>query len=133
MKKYNFQIYEYEEISRQELSQDNIDKLSKYLKKNNYENIISYTANGIKATQYVGIIKHNNIQIQIFPKILKNNESEKLNNNKDKNNIIKNTINNLIYMLSYTKKLTIKSTEYTGLYNSSNPFFEILINIVSHF
>jgi len=72
--------------------------------------------NRIKAKQYVWIMKINNKNIQILPKIFW-----------DKNEDI---LKNLLYMLSYTKKLKIKESDIASLWKI-NDLFEIFIYIFS--
>ncbi len=66
----------------------------------------------IQATSYVGFIKTKNHSIQILPKIFGDQKSE--------------IIKNLIFLLSYTKKIKIKETEMAFLKNK-NDIFEIFI------
>lgn len=72
--------------------------------------------NRIKAKQYVWIVKVNNKNIQILPKIFWNEQ--------------KSIIKNLLYMLSYTKKLNIKESDIAHLWKT-NDLFEIFIYIFS--
>ncbi len=72
--------------------------------------------NRIRAKQYVGIVKINNKNIQILPKIFW----------KEKNAILKN----LLYMLSYTKKLKIRESDIANLWKI-NDLFEVFIYIFS--
>ena len=90
--------------------------LEKYLKRNKLSNVLKITPSGIKANYHVGVIKYKNFQLQILPKLI-------TEENADENLILKN----LIYMLSYTKKLNIKTADNINLSKNKNPFLEILI------
>ncbi len=94
-----------------------------YLKKNKLDKVVSFTANGIKANHYVGVVKYKQYQIQILPKLCKDKQNSEKPNEKSDEKIIKN----LVYMLSYTKKLDIKITDYANLSKNTNPFLEVLI------
>lgn len=109
-------IKEYEEIEKTELLKDcDLDKLQAYLKCKNLEQALKVTRFGIKAKSWVGIIKYKKYQFQILPKLICN-----LHDNQY-------ILNNLIYMLSYTKNLDIKMSETTKLCATKNPFIEVLI------
>jgi 5-methylcytosine-specific restriction enzyme subunit McrC len=77
--------------------------------------------NRVKANQYVGVVQINNSIIQVLPKILTKNDKEDIDK-EEKSFIIKN----LLYMLSYTKKINIKETEVSKLDEVDN-LFEIII------
>lgn len=88
-----------------------IDKINNLAK----TEIFEIKANNIiKAKQYVWIVKVNNKNIQVLPKIFwENNDS---------------IIKNLLYMLSYTKKLKIKESDIAHLWQIQD-LFEIFIYI----
>lgn len=92
-----------------------LGKLHHYLECQHLDSVIKVTPNGIETTSWVGVIKYKNTHFQILPKLICNNE--------DKENILKN----LIFMLSYTKKLDIKTSNESRLSTAKNPFIEILI------
>jgi len=92
--------------------------------KNINNDIVSFTyINGeavkIKASSYVGVIKVGKKSIQIVPKLAKDN--------KEDNGHFERSIRNLIFLLSYTKKLKIKETEFASLKINKDSIFEILI------
>lgn len=105
-------VKEYDEM---EISNCDLDKLQDYLKCNKLDSALKVTRHGIETTSWVGVIKYKNTHFQILPKLICNNE--------DKENILKN----LIFMLSYTKKLDIKTSNESRLSTAKNPFIEILI------
>ena len=72
-----------------------LSKLHHYLECQHLDSAMKVTPSGIETTSWVGVIKYKNKHFQILPKLICNNG--------DKENILKN----LIYMLSYTKKLDI--------------------------
>ena len=73
------------------------------------------TPDGLEATSYVGVIKHKKLHLQILPKLICKNDNKQ------------NILQNLIFMLSYTRKLGIKTTNDAKLSAAKNPFIEILI------
>lgn len=93
----------------------NLGKLHHYLECQHLDSALKVTPSGIETTSWVGVIKYKNTHFQILPKLICNNG--------DKENILKN----LIYMLSYTKKLDIKTSNEARLSTAKNPFIEILI------
>ncbi len=114
-------IKEYQEI---DLNDCDLDGLQNYLKRQNLESVIKVTRHGIKANSWVGVVKYKNLQFEILPKLISENANNDENFlDEERNNILKN----LIYMLSFTKKLNIKTSQNTELSKSKNPFLEILI------
>ena len=98
-----------------QLSSDDLQKLQIYLEREKLASALTITPCGIKARYMVGVIKCKNIHIQILPKLICENDVESC------------ILKNLIYMLSYTKKLDIKTGESAKLANTQNPFLEVLI------
>ncbi len=92
-----------------------LSRLHHYLECQHLDSALKVTPSGIETTSWVGVIKYKNTHFQILPKLICNNG--------DKENILKN----LIYMLSYTKKLDIKTSNEARLSTAKNPFIEILI------
>jgi 5-methylcytosine-specific restriction enzyme subunit McrC len=88
-----------------------IEKINKLAKTEIFE---IKANNRIRAKQYVWIVKINNKNIQVLPKIFWN----------EQDSIIKN----LLYMLSYTKKLNIKESDIAKLWKTDD-LFEIFIYI----
>lgn len=74
----------------------------------------------ITASSYVGMIKVGKKTIQIMPKLaeIKNESSEEYS---------AQSVKNLLYLLSYTKRLQIKETDLSSLNKSTDDFFEVLI------
>lgn len=108
-------IKEYEEIDESDIKDCDLDNLQSYLKCKNLEQVLKVTRHGIIAKSWVGVIKYKKHQFQILPKLICDNGNTE------------NILKNLIFMLSYTKKLDIKTSDIAKLSNSKNPFIEILI------
>ena len=103
------------EYSKKILKDCDLEKLHNYLECQKLTSALKVTYNGIETTSWEGVIKYKNTHFQILPKLICNNG--------DKENILKN----LIFMLSYTKKLDIKTSNEARLSTAKNPFIEILI------
>lgn len=108
-------IKEYEEIDESDIKDCDLNKLQSYLKCKNLEQVLKVTRHGIIAKSWVGVIKYKKHQFQILPKLICDNGNTE------------NILKNLIFMLSYTKKLDIRISDTAKLSNSKNPFIEILI------
>ena len=108
-------LKEYDEIDESDIKDCDLDKLQLYLRCQNLEQVLKVTRHGIVAKSWVGVIKYKKHQFQILPKLICDNENTE------------NILKNLIFMLSYTKKLDIKTNDTAKLLNSRNPFIEILI------
>lgn len=108
-------IKEYEEIDESDIKDCDLNKLQSYLKCKNLEQVLKVTRHGIIAKSWVGVIKYKKHQFQFLPKLICDNGNTE------------NILKNLIFMLSYTKKLDIRTSDTAKLSNSKNPFIEILI------
>jgi len=97
-----------------------LDKLFRYLDRQKYSEALKRGHQEIQTQNYVGTIKYKNFQLDILPKMLKYGSTEKEED-------YKNVLNNLTFMLSYTKNLEIKATNTGKISESKNPFLEILI------
>lgn len=107
-------LKEYQELNVQNLD-CNLDKLQSFLKCQNLEPALKITRQVIKTKSWVGVIKYKKLHLEILPKLIC-----------DKNDNIQ-ILNNLLFMLSYTKKLNIKTSNVAKLSTSKNPFIEVLI------
>ena len=113
-------LYEYEkseELTQREISL--IKKLNKNFfsskdEDSGFFDLIS--GNRIKSKQFVGFISLKSKTIQVLPKLLKNSQE----------NTDSSIIKNLLFMLSFTKKLGIKETDISKLGDSEN-LYEIII------
>lgn len=114
-------VKEYSEV---DIDSHYLDKLQAYLKCQKLDSALKVTRNGIKAKSFVGVIKYKNLHLEILPKLISKNAN---NNNKIQEEERSIILKNLIFMLSYTKNLDIKTNENTKLANEKNPFIEILI------
>ncbi len=112
------------EYAKVEINDSYLDKLQAYLKCQKLESALKVTRHGIKTKSWVGVIKYKNLHLEILPKLI----SEDANNDKkiseEERSII---LKNLIFMLSYTKNLDIKTNDNAKLSTEKNPFIEILI------
>lgn len=107
-------LKEYQELNEQNLD-CNLDKLQSFLKCQNLEPALKITRQVIKTKSWVGVIKYKKLHLEILPKLIcdKNDNTQ--------------ILNNLLFMLSYTKKLNIKTSNVAKLSTSKNPFIEVLI------
>ena len=103
------------EYDEKDIKDCDLDKLQSYIKCQKLDSALKITRHGIKTKSWVGVIKYKNLHLEILPKLISAND--------DRNTILKN----LIFMLSYTKKLDIKTNDNAKLANEKNPFIEILI------
>ena len=103
------------ESDKDELSKADLQRLQIYLERLKLTSALRVTPLGVQAKYMVGVIKCKNIQIQILPKLICENDEDRC------------ILKNLIYMLSFTKKLDIKANEAAKLANTRNPFLEVLI------
>lgn len=117
-------VKEYDKV---EISNCDLDKLQDYLKCNKLDSALKVTHNGIETSSWVGVIKYKNTHFQILPKLIYTKEYKEDYDEKTKEETKSNILKNLIFMLSYTKKLDIKTSDTAKLSNSKNPFIEILI------
>ena len=112
------------EYAKVEINDSYLDKLQAYLKCQKLESALKVTRQGIKTKSWVGVIKYKNLHLEILPKLI----SEDANNDKkiseEERSII---LKNLIFLLSYTKNLDIKTNDNAKLSTEKNPFIEILI------
>lgn len=114
-------INEYSEV---EIDDCYLDKLQTYLKCQNLDSALKVTRHGIKANSWVGVIKYKNLHLEILPKLI---SADVNNDNKISEDERSTILKNLIFMLSYTKKLDIKTNDNAKLATEKNPFIEILI------
>ena len=117
-------VKEYDEM---EISNCDLDKLQDYLKCNKLDSALKVTRHGIETTSWVGVIKYKNTHFQILPKLIYTKEYNEDYDEKTKEETKSNILKNLIFMLSYTKKLDIKTSNESRLSTAKNPFIEILI------
>ena len=117
----NLVIKEYQE---KEIENCDLDKLQAYLKCQKLGSALKVTRNGIKAKSFVGVIKYKNLHLEILPKLISKNANNSNEIQEEERSII---LKNLIFMLSYTKNLDIKTNDNAKLSTEKNPFIEILI------
>lgn len=110
-------LYEHQELKIDEREREEVEKL------NQLQEIFKITSKGIKAKHFVGIIQLGNKTIEVLPKILNKKENSQVRKN-------------LLYMLSYTKKLKIKETDISNLSKTTTLFESIIYlfakNLLDH-
>lgn len=104
-----------------------LSRLHHYLECQHLDSVMKVTPNGIETTSWVGVIKYKNTHFQILPKLIYTKEYNEDYDEKTKEETKSNILKNLIFMLSYTKKLDIKTSNESRLSTAKNPFIEILI------
>lgn len=106
---------EYEDISYSGLGLtfEKARKLKEFLDSKKLSKALDFKLSGIKTGSYVGVIKYSDFQLNIIPKIIG-----------DTNSVC---LENLAFMLSYTRQLTIHTTGAAQLTICQNPFLEVLI------
>lgn len=124
-------LFEHKRLSFSEISQEGISVrfndndfvsgIEHFLEKNALEEVLSFDRTYIKPSHYVGVIKYKNIQFEILPKLL--------GQDNDREDNRKQILKNLLYMLSYTKHLDIKDNEVANITSCKNPFIETLIRV----
>ena len=115
MKIKQIKKFEYDKIGYDELglSLEQVHQFRKFLIDKGLSKALDFQLDNISTNSYVGIIKYDNIQLNILPKIIGENDSS--------------CLENLSFMLSYTKQLKIHNTGLAELSKNNNPFLEILI------
>lgn len=94
------------------------------MKCQNLDSALKVTRHGIKTKSWVGVIKYKNLHLEILPKLISADANNDGEISKAERSII---LKNLIFMLSYTKNLDIKTNDNAKLSTEKNPFIEILI------
>lgn len=115
------------EYSKKILKDCDLEKLHNYLECQKLTSALKVTPSGIETTSWVGVIKYKNTHLQILPKLIYTKEYKEDYDEKTKEETKSNILKNLIFMLSYTKKLDIKTSNEARLSTAKNPFIEILI------
>lgn len=106
----------------------NLTLLEKYLERNKLSSALKVTPSGVKANSYVGVIKFKNTQIEILPKLIAPLQKDKNEIDIESDNVLYcQILKNLLFMLSYTKKLNINTSNSAKLSKAKNPFLEVLI------
>lgn len=124
-------LLEYQEKELKDGLKKSLQVYLEKIKDESLQNVFTFTSKGIKARNYVGVLRYKNYQFEILPKLLNIEKLEKdKENNEDKNKTA--ILKNLLYMLSLTKKLDIKESEIAKISKSKNPFLEILIKIYAN-
>lgn len=112
------------EYSKKTLRDCDLTKLHNHLKCQKLTSALRVTPSGVETKSWVGVIKYKNLHLEILPKLISGNVNNDDELTFDKRSVI---LKNLIYMLSYTKNLQIKTSDNAKLSKEKNPFLEILI------
>jgi len=117
--RYTYQPADADHYSEDEktlyLTEGTLDELDKI---NNTKKFLEIDRKTIKPLNYIGVVKAGDITIQIFPKLFKDGKYEK-----HKEVIARN----LLKMLSYSEKLSIREIDSADLDTEELDFFEIFI------
>ena len=107
---------EWKKISYAELglNQEQAKSFKKFLEDKRLTTALDFQLDGIKTEAHVGIIRFADFQLNIFPKIIGENDSS--------------CLENLMFMLRYTKKLDIHTMVSAEISKTQQPFLEILIS-----
>lgn len=114
-------VFEYESVPKDEWSKEELCKIERLNAIMGVEILSIGFKQGkqvITATSYVGVIRIGKTIIEILPKVDKDG---------DKRLAAQLAAQNLLYLLSYTRKLSIKESDIARLTERPSEFFEILI------
>lgn len=106
---------EWKKISYAELgiNQEKAKSFKNFLEDKGLTTALDFQLDGIKTEAYVGTIRFADFQLNILPKIIGGNDSS--------------CLENLMFMLRYTKKLEIHTIDSAEISKTKQPFLEILI------
>lgn len=111
------QLHEFERVSLKKFSKNEVAYLKKLNRSQKCE-IVRLNIEYVQARQYVGFVKVKKRCIEVIPKIFKNNPESDLHF--------------LLYLLEYTKKLSLKSLPVSLFQKRKDNFFEVLITVFAH-
>ena len=106
---------EWKKISYAELglNQEQAKSFKNFLEDKGLTTALDFQLDGIKTEAHVGTIRFADFQLNILPKIIGGNDSS--------------CLENLMFMLRYTKKLEIHTIDSAEISKTKQPFLEILI------
>lgn len=106
---------EWDKVSYQTLglNQEHAKKFQKFLEEKQLAHAVDFGLEGITTCAHVGIIRFADFQLNILPKII--GEEDSL------------CLENLMFMLRYTRKLEIHSMDNAEISQTKQPFLEVLI------
>lgn len=106
---------EWDKVSYQTLglNQEQAKKFQKFLEEKQLAHALDFGLEGITTCAHVGIIRFADFQLNILPKII--GEEDSL------------CLENLMFMLRYTRKLEIHSMDSAEISQTKQPFLEVLI------
>jgi len=104
-----------------------LKKIENELKRvNRKAKIFERTWDDVKATSYVGVLSIKDVTIQILPKLYKGDEGAR-DKKEDKEKRIEEATRNLLFMLSYTRRLKIKETGISRLKREKYNLYEVIV------
>lgn len=129
-----YTIFEHEKISFKELGIEHDHPLLSQLEQLNKhagDDLVTIGRDFLKASQYVGILKTRNFNIQILPKIdFLDHTSGFAQDTMSRNaTAVRTAAINLLHLLSYTHNLPVKAIEQAALITQSGEWFELLTRI----
>lgn len=118
-------IFEYDSLRHADITEFQLKRLKafddSYARQKGTRRIFDWNTNGGKATSYVGVIQIPGLTLEILPKI----DRPDANGDKEKK---RSAQDNLLYMLSITRKVPIEERDLAGL-NTGHDLLDSLIAI----
>ncbi|AEB28314.1 McrC family protein [Francisella hispaniensis] len=122
-------IFEHQELEWSAISsKSHAIKTLNWLEKQQNFKPFKYTAKGIKARQYVGVISLGGQLVQVLPKVFSSDRSLS-GVEVPSDNTINDNITGLMYLLKLTKKLKINEVELTKLCKHTDSMLEVFIRL----
>ncbi|AEI36765.1 McrC family protein [Francisella salina] len=125
-------IFEHQELEWSKVSnKSKAIKTLEWLEKQQNFKPFKYTAKGIKAKQYVGVISLGGQLVQVLPKVF-SKQSHKMSFRQAvtiESNSINDSITGLMYLLKITKKLKINEVELAKLCKHTDSMLEVFIRL----
>ena len=118
-------IFEYDNLEwddkrwSKSINDSSVKKSLEWLEKKQNSKPFSYTANGIKAKQHVGVVSLGRDIVQVLPKIFSNSNSS-------------TNITGLMYLLQLTKKLKFSEVDLAKLSYKTDNMLEIFIKLFAN-
>lgn len=139
MKTFEYTTITYEEAAKEcaEIKEQAFrDGFETYLEKQKIKDALNLYNSKLRTNNFAGVIKYKNFQLDILPKLLSRKIAKSDEYGVTKQSDINSAdiekeavpiIKNLLFMISKTENLEIKTTDYADISNCENPFFEVLI------
>ncbi|MBK2094052.1 McrC family protein [Francisella philomiragia] len=122
-------IFEHQELEWSKVSnKSKAIKTLEWLEKQQNFKPFKYTAKGIKARQYVGVISLGGQLVQVLPKVFSSDRSLS-GVEVPSDNSIDDNVTGLMYLLKLTKKLKINEVELAKLCKHTDSMLEVFIRL----